>query len=86
MATPIAVSVAALIIHFGRQWEPVGYEKLESRRGIKIIFKSMAPRRNRDRFYDIVPWTHGPFEITTDFRDPINVARERITNELNAAF
>jgi subtilisin family serine protease len=84
VATPIAASVAAIIIHFGRQWEPVGHEKLETRRGIRCILKSMAPKKNTEKFYDVVPW-HGLFELPNIVKDPIGAAKERIENELDAA-
>jgi subtilisin family serine protease len=85
VATPIAAAVAAIVIHFGRQWEPDGHEKLETRRGIKRILKSMTTR-NDARFYDIVPW-HGVFELSAqDLRDPVGAATERIERELRAEY
>lgn len=85
VATPIAASVAAIVIHFGRQWEPSGHEKLETCRGIKCILKSMATK-NIAKFYDIVPWL-GPFELSIqELRDPIGAAKEKIEKELSVAY
>lgn len=86
VATPIAASVAAIIIHFGRQWEPEGHEKLETRRGIRCILRSMVPKRNTEKFYDIVPW-FGVFELNTkEFKDPVKAASEKIANRLDSAY
>jgi hypothetical protein len=89
VATPIAASVAAIILHFGRQWVPEGHKNLETRRGIKRVLESMAPHENRDRFYDIVPWVNGVFLENNDFRDPnesIASAKDKIRNVLEDAF
>lgn len=90
VATPIAASVAAIILHFGRQWVPEGHHRnLETRRGIKRVLENMAPQENRDRFYDIVPWRNGVFVENNGFRDPnesIALAKERFRDVLEDAF
>ena len=89
VATPIAASVAAIILHFGRQWLRDSHKNLETRHGIKRVLESMAPHQNRDRFYDIVPWMNGVFLENNDFRDPndsIDLAKERFRNVLDEAF
>ncbi|KAJ4351875.1 uncharacterized protein N0V89_007219 [Didymosphaeria variabile] len=86
VATPIAASVAAIILHFGRQWAPDNHKNLETRRGIKRVLESMAPLENRDGFYDIVPWMSGVFVENNDFRDPnesIATATERLRDVLD---
>ncbi|CAI6336118.1 unnamed protein product [Periconia digitata] len=87
VATPIAACVSIIIIHFGRQWEPIGHEKLETRRGIRCILRSMVPHRNIEKFYDIVPWL-GVFELLTtrDQKDPVEAAKTRIEERLEAAY
>lgn len=81
IATPIAASVAIMIIHFGRQWEPKNHEILEEREGLMHIFRSMATK-NRAKFFDIVPW-HGVFELgLEDLKDPIEATKKRFENIL----
>ncbi|KAK7186793.1 hypothetical protein DPSP01_001144 [Paraphaeosphaeria sporulosa] len=89
VATPIAVSVAAIILHFGREELEGHHRDLETRRGIKRILESMAPQENRDKFYDIVPWRKGVFVENNGFRDPnesIALAKERFRDILEDAF
>ncbi|KAF2728898.1 subtilisin-like protein [Polyplosphaeria fusca] len=83
VATPIAASAVAIIIHFSRQHEPKGNDDLETREGIRIILSGMADE-NRQGFYDIVPW-HGVFQLSTNERsdDPIEAASRNITRLLD---
>jgi subtilisin family serine protease len=81
VATPIAASAAAIILHFGRQWEPEKRERLEVRRGMLCILKGMATKK--EKFYDIVPW-RGVFDLTEhdEEDDPIGAAMEKFKKQL----
>jgi subtilisin family serine protease len=78
VACTIAVSVAALIFQFGRQYAVDRLDKLETPAGVNEILGMMSERTS-DGFYDIVPWRlFNPQHSIREIKTLIDVSLKKI--------